>query len=110
MCTNRVMVALAFFVTAFAFLFVNLKSGTVTHLQFNLTFFSMNFDDHYKQIWLYDCGGAVLFGFLLDRRWMCRHLCMMGTLCAAGATLSRLIPVVEIENVIRAASVTGTAW
>jgi ferredoxin-type protein NapH len=95
---NRIMVVLAFFITAFAFLFLNLKSGIVTHLQFNLGFLDMNFDNHYKQVWLYDCGGAVLFGWLLDRRWMCRNLCMMGSLCAAGATYSRLIPVVDPDK------------
>jgi ferredoxin-type protein NapH len=95
---NRILMALAFFVTALAFLFVNLKSGMITHLQFSLGFFNMNFDDHYKQIWLYDSGGAVIIGFLLDRRWMCRNLCVMGSLCASGATLSRLIPVVDTDK------------
>jgi polyferredoxin len=95
---NRIVLVLAFFATALAFFFLNLKSGIITHLQFNLGFFSMNFDDHYKLIWLYDSAGAVLFGFLLDKRWMCRNLCFMGTLCAAGATFSRLIPVVDTEK------------
>ena len=92
---NRIVWTLAFFGTAFAFFFINMKSGTVTHPQFNLGFLGMNLDNHYRQIWLYDCGGALLFGFMLDKRWMCRNLCMMGGLCAAGATLSRLIPVVD---------------
>lgn len=82
----------------FHIFFLNLKSGMITHLQFNLDFLNMNFDSHYKQIWLYDCGGAVLFGLLLDRRWMCRNLCMMGSLCAVGATYSRLIPVVDTDK------------
>lgn len=98
MRVNRIVLTLAFFITAFAFFFVNLKSGMITHLQFNLGFLNMNFDNHYKQVWLYDCGGAILFGLLLDRRWMCRNLCMMGGLCAAGATYSRLIPVVDTDK------------
>lgn len=94
----RTLVILAFFGTSLTFLFLNLQSRSVTHLQFNLGFLSMSFNDHYKQVWLYDTFGAILFGFLLDKRWLCRNLCFMGSVCSAGATLSRLIPVVETDK------------
>jgi ferredoxin-type protein NapH len=94
----RAQVILAFFGTSLIFLFLNLQSGTVTHVQFDLGFFGVDFYDHYKHVWLYDAVGAVLFGFLLDKRWICRNLCFMGSLCSAGASLSRLIPVVDKEK------------
>jgi polyferredoxin len=98
MLVYRIVLVLSFFATALTFFFLNQMSGKITHLQFYLGFFSMTFDDHYKLVWIYDSAGAVLFGFLLDRRWMCRNLCIMGALCAAGARFSRMIPVVDTEK------------
>jgi len=92
---NRIIVIFAFFATSLTFFFINLKSGMITHLQFNPGFLNMDFDSHYKQVWIYDSIGAIIFGFLLDKRWMCRNLCIMGAMCAAGANFSRLIPVVD---------------
>lgn len=94
----RVVGIVAFFATSLSFFFFNLKSGVINHAQFNLWFLNMDFNEHYKQIWLYDCTGAILFGFSLDKRWMCRNLCVMGSLCAAGTTFSRLIPVVDTDK------------
>ena len=53
---------------------------------------------HYKYVWIIDVASALLFGFLLERRWVCKNLCIMGTLCSAGASYSRLIPVVDISK------------
>ncbi len=58
----------------------------------------MDFNPHYKHIWLYDTMGAVVMGLLLERRWVCRNLCFMGLLCATGASLSRLLPVVDTNK------------
>jgi polyferredoxin len=94
----RIIVIVAFFAISISFLLVNLKSGAVSQIRINPQFLSMDFNGHYKQVWLYDSVGAVLIGFLLDRRWTCRNLCFMGAMCASGSTLSRLIPVVDAEK------------
>jgi ferredoxin-type protein NapH len=88
----------AFFTTAFIFFFIRLDSGTISGIKFEPWFLNMDFNLHYKHIWLYDTIGAVLLGLLLERRWACRNLCFMGALCASGASISRLIPVVDSEK------------
>jgi len=50
-----------------------------------------------------------LLGLLLERRWACRNLCFMGALCASGASISRLIPVVDTQNVTFAANANQIA-
>jgi len=67
-------------------------------LKFDPWFLNMDFNLHYKQVWIYDTMGAVLLGLLLERRWACRNLCFMGALCASGASISRLIPVVDSQK------------
>jgi len=62
----------------------------------------MDFNLHYKYIWLYDTLGAVLLGLLLERRWACRNLCFMGALCASGASISRLILSLNLKSAISA--------
>jgi polyferredoxin len=94
----RIFNIVAFFTTAFIFFFIRLDSGTITGFKFEPWFLNMDFNLHYKQIWLYDTLGAVLLGLLLERRWACRNLCFMGALCASGASISRLIPVVDIQK------------
>lgn len=95
---TRLFVVVAFFATSLTFFFVNIHSGMISHVQFDPGFLNMDFSSHYKHVWLYDSIGAVLFGLLLDRRWMCRNLCFMGAICAAGAKHSRLIPVVDSDK------------
>jgi ferredoxin-type protein NapH len=95
---SRILGVIAFFITSLLFFFINLYSGVISQIHINLWFFDMDFNEHYKFIWLYDCIGAVLFGFFLDKRWICRNLCFMGCVCAAGATFSRLIPVVDTDK------------
>ncbi|NOU19524.1 MAG: 4Fe-4S binding protein [Bacteroidales bacterium] len=94
----RILNICAFFTTAFIFFFVRLDFGTITGFKFDLWFLDMDFNLHYKQVWLYDTLGAVLMGLLLERRWVCRNLCFMGALCASGASISRLIPVVDSQK------------
>jgi polyferredoxin len=94
----RILNICAFFTTAFIFFFIRLDSGTIIGIKFEPWFLNMDFNLHYKYIWLYDTLGAVLLGLLLERRWACRNLCFMGALCASGASISRLIPVIESEK------------
>jgi polyferredoxin len=94
----RILNICAFFTTAFIFFFFRLDSGTISGIKLEPWFLNMDFNLHYKHIWLYDTIGAVLLGLLLERRWACRNLCFMGALCASGASISRLIPVVDSEK------------
>jgi ferredoxin-type protein NapH len=91
----RIFNILIFFTTALVFLFIRFDKGLVEGIKFSPWFLDMDFNAHYKHIWIYDTFGAVIFGLLLERRWVCRNLCFMGALCAAGASYSRLIPVVD---------------
>jgi ferredoxin-type protein NapH len=95
---TRIFNICAFFTTAFIFFFLRLDSGKIPGIRFDPWFLNMDFNLHYKHIWIYDTLGAVLLGLLLERRWACRNLCFMGALCATGATVSRLIPVVDTEK------------
>ncbi|HVN58297.1 MAG TPA: 4Fe-4S binding protein [Bacteroidales bacterium] len=94
----RILNICAFFTTALIFFFIRLDSGKITGIRFDPWFLNMDFSLHYKQVWLYDTMGAVLLGLLLERRWACRNLCFMGALCASGASVSRLIPVVDVTK------------
>jgi polyferredoxin len=94
----RILMISGFFISAFIFFFIRLDSGKISGIQFDPWFLNMDFNLHYKQVWFYDIAGAVLLGLLLERRWACRNLCFMGALCASGATVSRLLPVVDQQK------------
>jgi polyferredoxin len=85
----------AFFATSLTFFFVRLSGGRIHGVTFSPLLLNMNFNTHYKVVWMCDAMGALLLGLLLERRWACRNTCAMGLLCAAGASYSRLIPVVD---------------
>ncbi len=94
----RMLILIPFFVSSFTFYFFNSKQG-ITH-SFNIIpeFLKLDFSMHYKIVWIADISSAIILGGFLDKRWACKNLCMMGTLCATGATYSRLIPVVESKE------------
>ena len=94
----RILMISGFFISAFIFFFIRLDSGKISGIQFDPWFLNMDFNLHYKQVWFYDIAGAVLLGLLLERRWACRKICFMGALCASGATVSRLLPVVDQQK------------
>lgn len=91
----RLQTVIIFFATAFFFFFIKLDSGKILGFTFDPWFLNMDFNSHYKHVWIYDIVAALVFGLLLERRWVCRNLCFMGALCATGASYSRLIPVVD---------------
>ena len=91
----RTLILIPFFTTAIMFYFLN-KAQDLTHNFAIIPFFlKLDFSVHYQWVWMIDIVSALLFGLLLERRWACKNLCFMGTLCAAGANYSRLIPVVD---------------
>ena len=94
----RLLVVFLFFSSALTFFFINIRSGKISSVQFNPGWLGLEFNTHYKHVWIYDLTGAFVFALLLDRRWMCKNICFMGALCAAGANYSRLIPVVDKDK------------
>lgn len=94
----RLFAPIAFFTSSFIFLFIHIHTGSIGHIRFIPNFLGSDLNHHYQYVWLYDTLGAVLLGILLEKRWACKNLCVMGSLCAIGATYSRLIPVLDIDK------------
>ena len=78
--------------------FFRLNSGEIEGFRFEPAFFTTELNAHYQHIWIYDTIGALLLGILLKKRWACKNLCAMGSLSAIGATWSRLLPVIDINE------------
>lgn len=91
----RLVTLTLFISSAIVFYFLNKSRGTTHHFELIPGFLPLNFDAHFKIVWAVDITSALLFGLLLERRWACRNLCVMGALCSAGAHYSRLLPVVD---------------
>ncbi|MCK4879501.1 MAG: 4Fe-4S binding protein [Bacteroidales bacterium] len=94
----RFIMPIGFFVSSLTFFFLRLRAGEIVGFRFAPTFFSTELNTHYQHIWLYDTLGALLMGVLLEKRWACKNLCVMGSLSAIGSTWSRLIPVIDTES------------
>ncbi len=84
-----------FLASALTFFFIRLRNGSIPGIRFQPGFLSAELNTHYRLIWMYDALGGILLGLLLDKRWACRKLCFMGSLCAAGAKHARLLPVLD---------------
>ena len=94
---RRTLYVLGFLGSASVFFLINQKSGLISGWRFDPYWLSSVFNEHYKHIWLYDTLGALFVSLLMHKRWACR-VCPMGSLCAAGANYSRLLPVVDASS------------
>jgi len=94
----RFILPIGFFASSLSFFFLRLRAGEIESFHFAPTFFSTELNTHYQHIWIYDTLGALLLGILLEKRWACKNLCMMGSLSAIGSTWSRLIPVIDPDS------------
>ena len=94
----RLLILIPFFVSAFSFYFLNSEKGIAHNFMVDLNFLPLDMSMHYKIVWMGDVLFAVIIALFLDRRWACKNLCMMGALCAIGATYSRLLSVVDTEK------------
>ena len=94
----RLLVLTSFFASALFFFFYNTQRGLGHGFDFIPGFLKLNFNTHYKAVWIMDISAALFFGFLLDKKWACKNLCFMGALCSVGAKFSRLIPVVDLSK------------
>ncbi len=94
----RFVLPIMFLASSLTFLILHFRNGTVESIRFIPNFFGTDLTRHYQHIWLYDTFGALLLGILLEKRWACKNLCFMGSMCAVGASYSRLLPVVNIDE------------
>ncbi len=94
----RFVMPIGFFVSSLTFFYINLNSGTIQEIRLIPHFFGTGLNIHYQHIWLYDTVGALLLGVFLEKRWACKNLCFIGSLCALGSTHSRLLPVIDTEK------------
>lgn len=91
----RLLMPLGFLASAITFFLIRKHGGEISGFRFDPGFFSTELNTHYQHIWIYDTVGALILGLLLEKRWACKNLCMMGSFTATGSTWSRLIPVID---------------
>ena len=91
----RLLMLALFFISAFAFYFLNKERGITHDFAVIPTFLRLDFDMHYKIVWMTDILFAISIALFFNKRWVCKNLCIIGTLCSAGAKYSRLIAVVD---------------
>lgn len=94
----RLLILIPFFASAITFYYLNKERGITHNFELRPFFLKSDFSAHYKIVWMIDIASAIIMGLLLERRWVCKNLCFMGAMCAAGATYSRLIPVVDVQK------------
>jgi len=94
----RFLMLIMFLSSAIAFNIINSHRGITHGFSIDPLFLKPDFNWHYASVWMIDIGSALILGLFLERRWACKNLCFMGALCSAGASWSRLIPVVDINK------------
>jgi len=94
----RLLLLIPFFASSILFYFINKERGITHDFAVLPAFLKLDFNLHYQYVWIIDIASALLFGLLLERRWACKNMCVIGTLCSAGANYSRLIPVVDTSK------------
>ncbi|MDF1575852.1 MAG: 4Fe-4S binding protein [Bacteroidales bacterium] len=93
----RLLAPFAFLASSITFFLIRKNGGEISGFRFEPGFFSTELNSHYQHIWIYDTVGALILGLLLEKRWACKNLCVMGFFTALGSTWSRLIPVINTE-------------
>ncbi len=94
----RIVLLISFFLSSIFFYYLNKQQCLTHNFKIIPTFLELDFDTHYKYAWVIDISTALLFGLLLERRWACKNLCVMGVLCSTGANYSRLLSVVDTSK------------
>ncbi len=84
-----------FFATSITFYLINKQKGITHNFEIIPNFLELNFDQHYQLVWVIDISIALILGLLLERRWACKNLCPIGSMCSVGAKHSRLLPVID---------------
>jgi len=94
----RSLMLLMFFTSAIFFYFYNKRQGITHDFKIITNFLKLNFNKHYQLVWFIDISIALFFGFIAERRWACKNLCIVGSLSAVGAKYSRLLPVIDTQK------------
>jgi Polyferredoxin len=94
----RSLILIPFFISAFSFYYLNSERGITHDFAVIPAFLKLDFNMHYKIVWMTDTLSAIIVGLFLDKRWACKNLCVMGTLYSRGANYSRLISVVDTNK------------
>jgi ferredoxin-type protein NapH len=94
----RLSFLILFLGSSVSFYFINNARGITNDFLIDPSFLKPDFNGHYKLVWMIDVSSALIMSLFLERRWGCKNLCYMGTLCTLGARHSRLIPVVDTEK------------
>ncbi len=95
---SRVLLLVLFLGSSITFYFLNKERGITHGFAIEPTFLKLDFNTHYKIVWMTDLSFAIIMGLFLDKRWACKNLCMMGVMCSAGAKYSRLLSVVDTDR------------
>ncbi|WP_160150024.1 4Fe-4S binding protein [Parabacteroides sp. Marseille-P3160] len=96
----RLLLSFSFITSAFTFYFFNLKQGITHDFEVKPFFLKVNFDDHYKLVWVIDVLTASILALITNKRWGCKNMCVVGFLCSLTARYSRLLPVVDTNKCI----------
>ena len=91
----RLIMPVAFLASSITFFMIRKNGGEMDGFRFEPGFFSTELNTHYQHIWTYDTLGALILGLMLEKRWVCKNLCVMGSFTALGSTYSRLVPVID---------------
>ncbi len=91
----RALYFVLFFGISTAFYIINKQRGITHDFRIIPEFLKLNFDQHYQLVWVIDISIALILGLLLERRWACKNICPIGSMCSVGATHSRLLPVID---------------
>jgi len=94
----RLLQLAAFIGSGLAFYFLRLHRGAISGVTFAPFKLSVDFNQHYKLVWMIDAVVLMLLTLAVGRRGLCRIGCPMGGLCAIGSKHSRLIPVVDLKS------------
>lgn len=94
----RLLFLISFLVVAFAFYFMNKQKGITKDFAYIPDYLPLDFNWHYKYVWLIDIAAATILALFLDKRWVCKNVCFMGTICSAGASYARLLPVINTNK------------
>lgn len=96
----RLLVFTGFIISAFTFYILNTQKGIAHGFELSPLFLKLNFDDHYKVVWIIDIITASSLALITSKRWGCKNMCIVGFLCSQTARYSRLLPVVNTDECI----------
>ena len=99
------LILIPFFATSIMFYFLNKQQGITHNFEIIPTFLELDFSMHYKYVWIIDIASALLFGLLLERRWVCKISASWGHYVQQELTIQDLFRLLIFTNVLYVVSV-----